>query len=72
MSTTGFSIAPPGAIGGVPSPVKSGRPNTNGRKGPTAAQLLDQIKHLEAEGNKLRTETSAGFGNYAYLEHEQD
>ena len=61
-SSFGFSIAssPQGAIGGISgSPVKS---NTMERKGPSARDLLDQIRHLEAEGQKLRTDTSTGIG----------
>ena len=62
-SSLGFSIAssPQGAIGGISgSPVKS---NKTDRKGPTAKELLDQIRHLEAEGQKLRTDASPGMGN---------
>ncbi|KAH3835185.1 hypothetical protein DPMN_108532 [Dreissena polymorpha] len=57
-SSAGFSIAtsPPGAIGGGLSPLKAGKASTI-RKAPTAAQLLEQIRHLEAEGNKLRSDT---------------
>lgn len=67
-TSAGFSIAtsPPGAIGGMSSPQKSGRPNPT-RKTPTAAQLLEQIKHLEAEGNKLRSETT-GTGITKYTQ----
>ena len=64
-SSFGFSIAssPQGAIGGISgSPVKS---NTMERKGPSARDLLDQIRHLEAEGQKLRTDSSTGIGIYS-------
>lgn len=58
-TSAGFSIAtsPPGVISGGSSPVKAGRGGSV-RKPPTAAQLLEQIRHLEAEGNKLRSGTS--------------
>ncbi|KAL4230969.1 hypothetical protein ACF0H5_011342 [Mactra antiquata] len=61
-TSAGFSIAtsPPGVISGGSSPVKAGRGGM-GRKPPTAAQLLEQIKHLESEGNKLRSGTT-GYG----------
>ena len=61
-SSAGFSIAssPPGAIGGIMSPQKSGRKATM-RKAPTAAQLLEQIRHLETEGNKLRVEKTGNI-----------
>ena len=54
-SSAGFSIAtsPPGGF----SPQKSGRQNS-ARKTPSAAQLLDQIRNLDAEGNKLRSDSS--------------
>ena len=61
-SSLGFSIAssPQGAIGGISgSPLKSTKPD---RKGPTAKDLLDQIRHLEAEGQKLRSEAASGIG----------
>lgn len=63
-TSAGFSIAtsPPEAISGASSPIKSGRTST-GRRPPTAAQLLEQIKQLEEEGNKLRSETS-GQGKF--------
>jgi len=63
-SSAGFSIAtsPPGAIGNALSPQKSGKQN-NGKKTPTASQLLEQIRQLEAEGNKLRLDTSANGKN---------
>ncbi|XP_052796141.1 coiled-coil domain-containing protein 158-like isoform X1 [Mya arenaria] len=57
-SSAGFSFAtsPPGGL----SPQKSGRQNST-RKTPSAAQLLEQIRNLEAEGNKLRSDSS-GIG----------
>ncbi|XP_045203592.2 trichohyalin-like isoform X4 [Mercenaria mercenaria] len=65
-TSAGFSIAtsPPEAISGTSSPTKSGRPNTV-RKTLTAAQLLEQIKQLETEGNKLRSE-AAGPGSSTF------
>ena len=60
-SSLGFSIAssPQGASGGIfGSPTKS-KPD---RRGPTAKELLNQIQHLEAEGNKLRSDSSSGIG----------
>jgi hypothetical protein len=61
-TSAGFSIAtsPPEVISGASSPSKAGRTN-NSRKPPTAAQLLEQIRQLEAEGHKLRSE-AAGSG----------
>ena len=61
-TSAGFSIAtsPPEAISAASSPTKAGRTN-NARKPPTAAQLLEQIRQLEAEGHKLRSE-AAGPG----------
>lgn len=66
-SSLGFSIAssPQGAKGGnFGSPVKAPKPD---RKGPTAKELLEQIRHLEAEGNKLRSETSPGMGKLKFV-----
>ena len=61
-SSLGFSIAssPQGASGGIfGSPTKSTKSD---RRGPTAKELLNQIQHLEAEGNKLRSDSSSGMG----------
>lgn len=71
-SSVGFSIAssPPEAIGGITSPQKSGR-QTSAKKTPSAAQLLEQIRHLEAEGNKLRSETT-GNGKFALTVPKHD
>lgn len=67
-SSAGFSIAssPPEVISGMSSPQKSGR-QTPARKAPSAAQLLEQIRHLEAEGKKLRAETAGGVNLFSSI-----